>query len=38
VKLLAGRFRNVRTVQPRATRRESKEIFIVAMGFEPIEE
>lgn len=37
VKLLAGRFASVRTIQPRATRKESKEIFVVALRFEPIE-
>jgi len=37
VKLLGRRFKTVRTIQPRATRKESKEIFVVALGFEPIE-
>jgi 23S rRNA (uridine2552-2'-O)-methyltransferase len=33
--LLGGMFAEVRTLQPRATRRESKEIFIVGKNFEP---
>jgi 23S rRNA (uridine2552-2'-O)-methyltransferase len=34
VALLDKSFSSVKTLQPRATRRESKEIFIVAKGFE----